>query len=103
MLFMVLINVQTPATLPVEERQRLDDAERDRALELIAEGLVLRLWRVVGQRSNYGIWQSDSLEQLHAAISTLPLFPFMRVEVTPLVAHPLMQTAVERLGNLPKL
>jgi len=103
MQFMVLIHVQTPATLSIEERQRLDEAERDRALELIAAGRLLRLWRVVGQRANYGVWQSETLEQLHTDISSLPLFPFMRVEVTPLVAHALTEIAKEKFDKLPEI
>ncbi len=34
------------------------------------------------------IFDVESAEQLHAAISSLPFFPFLSVDVTPLVPHP---------------
>jgi muconolactone D-isomerase len=43
---------------------------------------------VVGRYSNISIFDADSHEALHEVLWTLPLFPFMQVEVIPLARHP---------------
>ena len=57
---------------------------------------MLRVWRIAATRANFGIWQADSHDDLHAALGSLPLHPFMQVTVTPLVEHPVVAAAAER-------
>ena len=47
-----------------------------------------QLWRVAGQYSNISIFDVADHDELHAILSTLPLFPFMAIQVTPLARHP---------------
>lgn len=63
-------------------------AEKVRAEELAAAGVLQSLWRVPGRRANWGIWVARDADELHAAISSLPLFPFLSVTVHPLAKHP---------------
>ena len=44
-------------------------------------------WRVVGHYSNTSIFEVESHDELHAILTSLPLFPFMTMKVTPL-CHP---------------
>jgi muconolactone D-isomerase len=53
---------------------------RGRGLALPADGPWLY--------SNISIFDVDSNDALHEVLWTLPLFPFMQVEVTPLARHP---------------
>jgi muconolactone delta-isomerase len=69
-------------------QQDLLQQEAACARELAAQGLIRSLWRVPGRRANWGIWVSDDCDKLHAAISSLPLFPFLTVTVHPLARHP---------------
>ena len=62
--------------------------EKARALELQRKGSWVHLWRVVGQYSNVSIFDVDSGDELHQILWNLPLFPFMRIEVMPLLRHP---------------
>ena len=51
------------------------------------------LWRVAGEYSNISVFDVADHDELHTILSTLPLFPFMDVLVTPLARHP---SAIER-------
>jgi len=48
----------------------------------------VHLWRVVGRYSNISVFDVDSPDELHDILWTLPLFPYMQVQVTPLAQHP---------------
>ena len=88
MLFLVRMDVSLPRDLDAGERERLLAEERERALTLQRAGSWRHLWRVVGQYSNYSVFEVDSNAALHDILWSLPLFPFMRVEVVPLTTHP---------------
>jgi muconolactone D-isomerase len=42
----------------------------------------------VGEYSNVSIFDVESNDELHDLLSGLPLFPYMRIRVTPLAKHP---------------
>ena len=75
-------------TATPRELARLVDAERARAGELAAAGTIQRLWRVPGRRANYGLWSAPDATALHEAISSLPFFPWLDIEVIALAEHP---------------
>jgi muconolactone D-isomerase len=62
--------------------------EAERARQLADAGVLRRLWRVPGRRANWGIWSAASIDELHQAIASLPLFPYLDVTVHPLASHP---------------
>jgi len=86
--FLVHIEVRWPPEGDPDELQRLTDAERVRGRELVAEGRIKRLWRIPGRRANWGLWEAADATELHTAISSLPFFPWLDVEVIPLAVHP---------------
>ena len=88
MIFHVRMDVSIPRDLREQERTRLLAEEKQRAQDLQRQGGWLHLWRVVGRHSNISIFDAESHEALHEVLWTLPLFPFMQVEVTPLARHP---------------
>ena len=85
--FLVHIVVTWPAGITDEEQKRLLAAEAVRAKELAAEGRLRRLWRIPGQKANWGIWNAPNPSELHAAISSLPMWPYLVAEVHPLAVH----------------
>jgi muconolactone D-isomerase len=90
--FLVHIVVALPPDMEPARRDELLAAERVRGRELIEGGTIARIWRIPGTLANYGIWQGATPDDVHAAISGLPLFPyFASVEVTALATHPLEQ------------
>ncbi|KZD21889.1 muconolactone Delta-isomerase [Tardiphaga robiniae] len=88
MLFQVEMDVQIPLGLAPEVVEQLKKTERERAQELQKTGEWRHLWRIAGRYANVSIFDVASNEALHDILSTLPLFPFMRVSVTPLCRHP---------------
>lgn len=86
--FLVRIQVNFPADGDAAEKERLTAAERSRAVELTAQGVIQRLWRIPGRWANWGIWVAADATELHDAISSLPFFPYLDVEVFPLARHP---------------
>ena len=88
MLFHVRMDVAIPHDLDLPDRDRLVTAEKARALELQRSGIWPHLWRIVGRYSNISIFDVASNDELHDILSSLPLFPFMTIQVTPLGTHP---------------
>lgn len=86
--FLVRIDVRLPPDLDKARKDDLVSAEAARAVELAAAGVVQRLWRVPGRWSNVGIWRAGDATALHEAISSLPMYPWLDVDVSPLAAHP---------------
>ena len=88
MLFHVRMDVRLPHDMPEERAAELKRVEKARAAELQQAGAWRHLWRIVGQYSNISIFDVRDSEELHALLSSLPLFPYMQVEVMALVRHP---------------
>lgn len=86
--FLVHIINQAPASLQGEELQALVKAESARAKELADQGILFKLWRIAGKRENVGIWRAKDADELHAALSSLPFFSYLHIDVTPLAEHP---------------
>ena len=75
------------------ERARLIEAERVRGRELAEHGVIRAIWRVPGRFANRAIWSAPDATALHEAITSLPLWPYIDVVVTPLARHDLGQHA----------
>lgn len=88
MLFHVRMDVAIPHDLDPRERETLLAKEKARALELQRAGKWPHLWRVVGRHSNISVFDVGSPDELHELLWSLPLFPYMRIEVTALTRHP---------------
>ncbi len=84
MLFQVQMTVRMPHDVDPETVGRLRAQEHERAAELERQGKWLHVWRVVGKWANVSIFDVTSPAELHEILGSLPLFPFMDVEVTAL-------------------
>lgn len=72
----------SPDTDP-ERLASVKAAEKVRGQELVDAGKLRRIWRIPGRRAVYALYQVDSTEELHEILSSLPLFPWMDIEITP--------------------
>jgi muconolactone D-isomerase len=88
MLFLVHMQVAIPANADLNHIDQLKTDEKRYTQQLQREGKWPSLWRVVGQNANYSLFDVESNDELHAVLGALPLFPFLTIEVTPLVQHP---------------
>jgi muconolactone D-isomerase len=88
MLYCVEMQVNIPDNLDPGRVEEIKAAEKARAIELQKSGKWPHLWRVVGKYSNISILDVESNDELHQLLSSLPLFPYMTMQVTPLARHP---------------
>lgn len=86
--FLVRAENRLPAETPAERREELRKAERARAEELRAAGTLKRLWRVPGRTATIGLYEADDPAELHEALMSLPMAPWMDVTVEALATHP---------------
>lgn len=61
--------------------------EYERASELVNAGVLKRVWRIPGRRALVCLYDVDGPDELHEALSSLPLFPWLDIEVTALAGH----------------
>ncbi|MCZ4536498.1 muconolactone Delta-isomerase [Gordonia terrae] len=88
MLFHVRMDVSIPDELDPDLRADTVAREKAYSQDLQRAGKWPHIWRIVGEYSNYSIFDVESNDELHTLLSGLPLFPYMRIKVTPLATHP---------------
>lgn len=88
MLFHVRMDVQLPPDMPADTKSDLIGREKAYSQDLQRTGKWPEIWRIVGEYANFSIFNVGSNDELHQIISELPLFPYMKVHVTPLATHP---------------
>jgi muconolactone delta-isomerase len=86
--FLVRAATHLPPTLSPDEVAALRADERALAMQLRADGILKRLWRLPGQQGTLGLYETKDATHLHAVLSSLPLFPYLTVEVEALATHP---------------
>jgi muconolactone D-isomerase len=87
-LFHVRMDVRIPHDMDSDTRAQLVAREKAYSQQLQHSGKWPQIWRIVGEYSNYSIFDVESNDELHTLISALPLFPYMNIHVTPLARHP---------------
>ncbi|WP_151446588.1 muconolactone Delta-isomerase [Lacisediminimonas profundi] len=88
MLYLVRMDVNIPADMPEALAADIKAREKAYAQDLQRSGQWRDLWRVVGEYANYSVFDVESNDALHQLLSGLPLFPYMKIQVTPLAQHP---------------
>ena len=88
MLFHVRMDVKIPRDLPAEEVSAILALEKAYAQDLQRSGKWRHIWRIAGQYANVSLFDVRDNAELHEILSGLPLFPFMQIEVMPLLRHP---------------
>ena len=86
--FLTTFTLTVPAQVsePAEEKARTQEAER--AHELAMEGHLLRLWTLPGESRALGLWRAQDAAEMQTILQSLPLAPWLTVEITPLSVHP---------------
>jgi muconolactone D-isomerase len=86
--FLVEVEVTLPADLDEARRSQLLATELERGNALAEAGVLRAIWRVPGRFANRAIWSAADATELHDALVSLPLWPYMDIAVTPLARHP---------------
>ena len=88
MLYHVRMDVHPPQGGDPAAFERIKAEEKAYSQDLQRRGKWVHLWRIAGQYANVSVFDVGGHDELHALLSTLPLFPFMEIAVTPLARHP---------------
>lgn len=88
MLFHVRMTVRLPHDMPAEKADELKAREKAIAQDLQRSGTWRHLWRIAGFYANVSVFDVPDNATLHDTLMTLPLFPYMDIEVQPLCRHP---------------
>lgn len=88
MLFHVRMDVHLPHDLDPAHRVEIVAREKAYSQDLQRSGKWPQIWRIVGEYSNFSIFDVESTDELHELLSGLPLFPYLDIKVTPLATHP---------------
>lgn len=88
MLFQVKIVIRIPHDADQAKIKQLSADETELAKKLQRDGKWKHIWRIVGAWANLSIFDVADGAELHAILTSLPLFPYMDIEITPLCAHP---------------
>jgi len=88
MLYLVHTELNIPDSVPVDVGTQMRLSEKEYSQELQRQGRWASIWRVVGEHASYSILDVESHDELHAILSGLPLFPYMKIQVTALARHP---------------
>jgi muconolactone delta-isomerase len=86
--FLVYTQNLLPADTDSDVVASLRAAERARAEELRADGILKRLWRVPGRWATVALYEVPDATALHEALTSLPMWPHTDVRVEPLATHP---------------
>ncbi|MBU9688680.1 muconolactone Delta-isomerase [Burkholderia multivorans] len=86
--FHVRMDVNLPADMPAGVADEIKAREKAYSQTLQRSGKWRHIWRVVGEYANYSIFDVADNAELHDILTQLPLFPYMKISVTPLCRHP---------------
>lgn len=85
--YLVHIRVDWPHDGDELKLSELSSSEEARRAELIESGHLRRLWRDPGKWANWTVWEVTDATELHKQLTSLPLYPWMRIRVHPLARH----------------
>jgi muconolactone D-isomerase len=87
-LFLARMDVEFPAHLTPEEIADFQVREKAYSGSLQESGKMAGIWRIVGEYANHSLFEVDSNDELHQILSGFPMYPYMKIKVTPLAKHP---------------
>lgn len=87
-LYAVRMDVALPPDMDPAAKAELLAREKAYSQQWQRSGHWRSIWRCVGEYANLSIFEVEGNAQLHEILWGLPLFPYMRMTVTPLAQHP---------------
>ena len=87
MLYHVRMDVNLPPDMSADVAGEIKAREKAYSQELQRSGKWRHIWRIAGAYENYSVFDVGSNAELHEILVGLPLFPYMKISVTPLCRH----------------
>jgi muconolactone D-isomerase len=89
--YLVEFSIKIPDGTPTAAVDRRAREEAERVDALANEGVVLRVWRPMPEDASWraiGLYRADDEAALRTILETLPLYPWMTIELQALAPHP---------------
>jgi muconolactone D-isomerase len=89
--YLIDFTIDVPDGTPASEVRERSAGESARVAELAEQGHVLRVWKPPHEEGEWralGLYSAADDAELQAILESLPLYPWMAIEITPLGAHP---------------
>jgi muconolactone delta-isomerase len=86
--FLTTFAIAVPEGTPGQAVADAEAREAERAKELAEQGHLRRLWTLPGHGRSLGLWQAAGSAEMQEILRSLPLDPWITVQVTPLTPHP---------------
>jgi len=86
--FLVSFTLAVPPGTAAQAVQDTEAREAQASHDLAGQGHLLRLWALPGAGRALGLWRARDAAQMQAILDSLPLAPWMTVDLTPLSPHP---------------
>jgi muconolactone D-isomerase len=87
--FLARLEQHIPPDMDPDRLAAIKAEEKERGEELVEVGTLRRIWRIPGRRAVYAVYRVEGPDELHEVLRSLPLFPWMDIEVTALAPHAL--------------
>ncbi len=101
MQFMAKIVLSLPGDWSSEKLEEMNLTERARSMKMVADGKLKRIYRIAGLRANFSIWETETVEELHEILTSMPLHPYMNIEVYPIIKHTTTTAWEAEHGEMP--
>lgn len=88
MIFLARMDVTFPPHLTAAQIADFQVEEKEYSGSLQRSGKMVGIWRIVGEYANHSIFDVESNDELHQILSGFPMYPYMKIKVTPLAKHP---------------
>ncbi len=101
MLFFFRGEVKGGPSLPPEKLFDLAVKQVETLISYKQQGKILAGGVMAGRKGSYAICDVDSIEELQRLVAQLPMFPFIEVELTPLIGYEhALETCNKALASL---
>lgn len=87
--FLAQVEINLPDSIEGRELQELREKERARGKELWRSGVIKRIWRIPGTNRVMAVYEVADATALQEMFETMPMYPYLNIDVYPLVHHPL--------------
>ena len=86
MLFLLQCEMKGAVPQPEEQFREIGKKNVETLMDYKKQGKVLAGGAIAGRKGSYAIFDVDSIEELQGLVVRLPMYPFMEVELIPLIS-----------------
>ena len=99
MLFLFKGEVKGASPVPPEQFFELVGKQVETLNSYKQQGKILAGGIIAGRKGSYAIFDVDSVEELQKLITQTPMYPFIEVEIIPLIAYERALEMVKKLAS----